>query len=129
MTVITTKNGDMMNVEAVMKDKADFKGHRMIVAHIADLQAQVKGYQSRVCQMCDGHGAVGNILDSMDCPECTALDKAIGDAARLPLLKELSGISQQCIGEIAMSYKLDAQSIGESIYTVTGMTSEELSKL
>lgn len=37
---------------------------------INELKAQVEGYRKRVCQMCDGHGMVGNIFDSVDCPDC-----------------------------------------------------------
>ena len=44
------------------------------------------------------------------------------------LLQELCDIQSQCIGELAMDYKLDAQSIGESIHNVTGMTNPELIK-
>jgi hypothetical protein len=36
-----------------------------------DNQSLIERYQKLVCQTCDGHGAVGNILDSMDCPDCT----------------------------------------------------------
>ncbi len=39
---------------------------------IEALKTNVERYQKLVCQTCDGHGAVGNILDSMDCPDCTA---------------------------------------------------------
>ena len=35
------------------------------------LKLELTGYQNRVCSMCDGHGMVGNCLDSMDCPDCT----------------------------------------------------------
>lgn len=44
------------------------------------------------------------------------------------LLELASEISQMCIGEIAMGYKLDAQYIGNRIYEVTGLTSPELIK-
>lgn len=47
---------------------------------------------------------------------------------RFTLLSCLLGISNECIGEIAMNYKLDAQMIGESIYTVTGLSNPELAK-
>ena len=46
----------------------------------------------------------------------------------LRLLEELDDIQSQCIGELAMGYKLDAQSIGESISKATGMTNPELKK-
>ena len=38
------------------------------------------------------------------------------------LLSCLLGISNRCIGEIAMNHRLDAQMIGESIYAATGKT-------
>jgi len=44
------------------------------------------------------------------------------------LLSCLLGISNECIGEIAMNYKLDAQMIGESIYVATGKTNPELAE-
>jgi hypothetical protein len=40
----------------------------------------------------------------------------------------LSNISSACVGEIAMGYRLDAQSIGDLIYQETGMTQPELYK-
>ena len=42
------------------------------------------------------------------------------------LLECLCSIQQQCIGEIAMSYRLDAENIGQQIYQATGMTEPEL---
>lgn len=36
----------------------------------------------------------------------------------------IADISNMCIGEITMNYKLDAQYIGELIYKVTGMTNQ-----
>lgn len=47
---------------------------------------------------------------------------------RITLLSCLLGISNQCIGEIAMNYTLDAEMIGESIYAATGKTNPELAK-
>ena len=47
---------------------------------------------------------------------------------RFALLSCLLGISNECIGEIAMNYKLDAQMIGESIYAATGLSNPELAK-
>lgn len=47
-------------------------------------------------------------------------------AANSKLIAELSNISQACIGELAMGYKMDAQSIGSSIFEATGLTSEQL---
>ena len=45
---------------------------------------------------------------------------------RNKLLELVSDISQQCIGEIAMGYKLSPESIGNDIYEVTRLTSPEL---
>jgi hypothetical protein len=45
------------------------------------------------------------------------------------LLQCLYEIQSECIGEIAMGYKLDAQSIGESITHVTGLNNPELLQL
>jgi hypothetical protein len=44
------------------------------------------------------------------------------------LMECLTDISSMCIGEIAMGYKLDAQSIGEMIYAATGLTNDELNE-
>lgn len=48
------------------------------------IKAQIERYQKLVCQTCDGHGAVGNILDSMDCPECTLY---VGPSEEIEALK------------------------------------------
>ena len=50
------------------------------------------------------------------------------EAERKKLLFCLLKISDQCIGEISMNYRLDAQHIGESIYQATGKTNPELGK-
>lgn len=50
-------------------------------------------------------------------------------ADKAELLEALTDISNMCIGEISMGYKLDAQSIGESIYKATGLTNPELNNL
>jgi len=42
------------------------------------------------------------------------------------LLQALSDISNMCIGDIAMGYKLDSQEIGKLIYIATSLTNEEL---
>lgn len=42
-------------------------------------QELIERYRKLVCQTCDGHGAVGNILDSMDCPDCTLAANAQGE--------------------------------------------------
>ena len=57
-----------------------------------------------------------------------ALDIAELEEGRITLLSCLLGISNECIGEIAMNYRLDAQMIGESIYAATGKTNPELAK-
>ena len=44
---------------------------RVESARIEKLEAENKRLHGLVCQMCDGHGAVGNCLDSIDCPECS----------------------------------------------------------
>lgn len=44
-------------------------------------------------------------------------------------LSTLTEISNMCIGEIAMGYKLDAQYIGELIFKVTGLTNPQLNEL
>jgi len=44
-------------------------------------------------------------------------------------LAVLCEIQNMCIGEITMSYKLDAEHIGAMIADVTGMTNPELNKL
>lgn len=41
------------------------------------LKAELAGYRSRVCSMCDGHGLVGNCMDSMDCPDCTKVMNSV----------------------------------------------------
>ena len=40
----------------------------------------------------------------------------------------LAEISNMCIGDLAMGYKLDSQHIGELIWNATGMTNPELNK-
>lgn len=42
------------------------------------------------------------------------------------LLCLLNEIQQQCVGEIAMGYKMDAAHIGQRIYEVTGLTAPKL---
>ena len=44
------------------------------------------------------------------------------------LLSVLCDIQGMCIGDIAMGYKLDPESIGTMIYEATGMTHPELSE-
>tara|TARA_R110000822_G_scaffold126546_1_gene261749 strand:- start:174 stop:461 length:288 start_codon:yes stop_codon:yes gene_type:complete len=51
------------------------------------------------------------------------------EAARFKLLDCMLGISDACIGEITMSYKLDAEHIGQWIYEATGKTNPELTKI
>ena len=64
-------------------------------------------------------------------PSCTcAKDKRIAELELFnrKLLRELCDIQSQCIGEIAMGFNLDSQSIGQSISSVTGMAHPELVK-
>jgi hypothetical protein len=42
------------------------------------------------------------------------------------LIIALSEISNMCVGEVAMGYKLDACLIGEIIYKATGLTNPQL---
>jgi len=49
------------------------------------------------------------------------------DAGKLPdLMRALASISNMCVGEITMGYKLDANAVGEMIYKATGMNNFEL---
>lgn len=52
----------------------------------------------------------------------------VGGSELDDLLSVLADISNMCIGEIAMNYKLDPQLIGEMIHKATGMTNPELNK-
>lgn len=45
------------------------------------------------------------------------------------LLSALAAISNMCVGEMAMGYKLDAQCIGQLIYEATGLTNPQLNEL
>ena len=49
--------------------------------------------------------------------------------SELKLLEVLSEISNMCIGDMAMGYKLDPSTIGEMIYKATGMTNPELNDM
>ena len=79
----------------------------------------------------------------LDYPDCTTyadnardgrLDRSLDDIRRITeleiervkLISCLSDISNACIGQITMSYGLDAEGIGQSIYAVTGMTAPEM---
>lgn len=42
------------------------------------------------------------------------------------LIGALTDISNMCIGEMAMGYKLEAETIGQLIFETTGMTNTEL---
>lgn len=44
------------------------------------------------------------------------------------LIGVLTGISNMCIGDLAMGYSLDAGSIGNMIYTATLKTNSELNE-
>ena len=50
------------------------------------------------------------------------------NANEFRLLSVLSEISSMCVGELAIGYKLDAQTIGQMIYEATGLTQPELFK-
>jgi len=45
------------------------------------------------------------------------------------LREAFTDISNMCIGEISMNYKLDAQCVGQIIYEATGLTNPELNNL
>lgn len=53
------------------------KENKMLLAENKALDNEVKGYRNRVCSMCDGHGLVGNCIDSMDCPDCTKVMNSV----------------------------------------------------
>ena len=89
------------NPQEPLRSLADIK-------HIAELEKEV----------------VKANMKLIDC----ALDIAELEKERIKLLSCLLGISNECIGEIAMNYRLDAQMIGESIYAATGKTNPELAK-
>ena len=44
------------------------------------------------------------------------------------LLECLAGVSNACIGELAMGYRIDANAIGEDIYKATGLTNKQLNE-
>lgn len=52
------------------------------------------------------------------------LERVMGE--RDAYLKALADISNMCIGDIAMGYRMDAQSIGELICEVTGLNNPAL---
>ena len=79
----------------------------------------------------------------LDYPDCTTyadnaadgkLDRSLEDirriseleSERIKLISCMSDISNACIGQITMSYDLDAERIGRSIYEATGMTTPEM---
>lgn len=41
-----------------------------LVAMVEKLERENERYKSKVCSMCDGNGMIGNILDSVNCPDC-----------------------------------------------------------
>ena len=47
---------------------------------------------------------------------------------RIKLLSCLLDISYECIGEITMNYRVDAEYIGRKIYAATGMTNPQLTE-
>ena len=42
------------------------------------------------------------------------------------LIELVTTISNMCIGEVAMGFTLDAEEIGQMIYTATGLTNPQL---
>ena len=44
------------------------------------------------------------------------------------LMQVLCDISNMCVGDVAMGYKLDAQTVGEMICNATGMNNEQLNE-
>jgi hypothetical protein len=48
------------------------------------------------------------------------------EAKNARMLECLCDISNACIGQITMSYSLDCQDIGQSIYEATGMTNPQM---
>ena len=67
-------------------------------------------------------------------PSPTSSVQSIADIKRIvelesknaKMLECLCDISGACIGEITMSYKLDPEDIGQSIYAATGMTNPQM---
>lgn len=58
-------------------------------------------------------------------------DKSLEEAAKRinmhnKLMRALCEIQQMCIGDIAMGYKLEAETIGQLISAATGLTAPEL---
>lgn len=49
-------------------------------------------------------------------------------ATNQQLVEALTRISNMCVGDQAMGYPLDSQSIGQLIFEATGMTNPELNK-
>ena len=56
--------------------------------------------------------------------EARAVDTLTARVAELEAV--LCEISNMCVGNLAMSYSLDAEHIGQSIYEATGMSNPEL---
>ena len=67
---------------------------------------------------CASHSEVRALIDIRRIAEL--------EIERVKLISCLSDISNACIGKIAMSYDLDAEWIGQSIYATTGMTAPEM---
>jgi hypothetical protein len=63
--------------------------------------------------------------------ENTELDKSVDrivelESERNKMISCMSDISNACIGQLSMSYSLDAEDIGQSIYAATGMTNPQM---
>ena len=91
-----------------------------------DNSKQVGSFKRILCQT--GYEDIGEFR-SVD--QAKAAAHAINQhdalvAMNAELIKMASDISQMCVGEITMGYKIDAQSIGEYISSVKGLNSEEL---
>ena len=73
-------------------------------------KSSIERYQKLVCQTCDGHGAVGNILDSMDCPDCLAYEnpikaQAITDAIFNSEQIDIDGHKYVCLEDLEVNIK------------------------
>lgn len=56
-------------------------------------------------------------------------NQANGVFCETELLAALTDISNMCVGEQAMGFKLDSQAVGEVIYSATGLNNLELNEL
>lgn len=85
-----------MELEKLITASNSFEQQALdLIAENEKLASQVTGYQKRVCSMCDGHGMIGNCLDSIDCPDCVALDNKVKADAIDEFFKYMIG---ECLG-------------------------------